>query len=196
MDFDLGLVLKIFFLLNPLASVPILFLAYEQKLDVRAIAFKSALLALVVAMMFIFIGPILFDIYGINTNSFRVAGGIVVLLLGLSMARGGKDYSGTKQDAIVSLIATPLLTGPATMSFLIITAADVGTLVVLANLFVAFLAVAALFLLVAYLMPNINLDYVSFVSRLLGLFLIGLGVEMMAAGVKVLLFAGTGVLPA
>ena len=187
MDFDLGLILKIFVLLNPLASVPILFLAYEQKLDVRAIAFKSALLALGVAMIFIFVGPMLFEIYGISMNSFRVAGGIVVVLLGLSMARGGKDYSGTKQDAIVSLIATPLLTGPATMSFLIITSAELGALIVLANLFIAFLAVAVLFLLVAYLMPNINLEYVSFISRLLGLFLVGLGVEMIAAGAKVLL---------
>ena len=194
-DLDLALILKIFVLLNPLASIPVLFIAYEQKLDIRAVAFKSTLLALVVAMIFIFVGPTLFSIYGISTNSFRVAGGIVVLLLGLSMARGSSDYSKTKQDAIVSLIATPLLTGPATMSFLIISAAEMGALSVLANLFIAFLAVAILFLLVAYMMPNINLDYVSFVSRLLGLFLIGLGVEMMAAGVKVLLFSGTSLMP-
>ena len=187
MDFDLALILKIFVLLNPLASMPVLFVAYEQKLDVRAVAFKSTLLALAVAIIFVLIGPTLFSIYGISIDSFRVAGGIVVLLLGISMARGGRDYSGTKQDAIVSLIATPLLTGPATMSFLIITAAGIGTLPVLANLFVAFLAVGVLFIFVAYLMPNINMSYVSFISRLLGLFLIGLGVEMMAAGAKVLL---------
>ncbi|MCX8175041.1 MAG: hypothetical protein N3E51_02455 [Candidatus Micrarchaeota archaeon] len=193
---DLGMILKISFLLNPLASVPVMFLAYEQHLNVKRVAVASALLALGVAITFVFLGPLLFEIYGISVDAFRVAGGIVVVLLGLSMARGGRDYSGTKQDAIVSLIATPLLTGPATLSFLIIKSTEVGTLPVLANLVAAFALVGAIFIAIAYMIPKINLTYVQFVSRLLGLFLIGLGVEMMAHGIKVLLFSGTSIMPA
>jgi multiple antibiotic resistance protein len=156
-------------------------------MDVVDVALQSALLALGVAVIFTIAGPALFQVYGINIDSFRVAGGLVVLLLGLSMARERRDHSGVPSDAVVSLIATPLLTGPATMSFLIIKAAELGVVPVLANVLVAFLLVGALFLAIAFLIPNINLEYVQFISRLLGLFLIGLGVEMMAAGAKALI---------
>jgi multiple antibiotic resistance protein len=185
---DLQMILKISFLLNPLSSIPVLFVAYHQKLNVKSIAFKSTLLGFVVAIAFVLIGPTLFQIYGIHLSAFRAAGGLVILLLGLSMARENRDYSNEHPDALVSLIATPLLTGPATMSFLILTAAEVGVTAVLSNLIFSFLIVGAFFVIVAYMIPNVNLEYVRFVSRLLGLFLIGLGIEMMVAGLKSLAF--------
>lgn len=181
---DPQMILKISFLLNPLSSIPVLFVAYHQKLNVKSIAFKSTLLGFAVAVAFVLIGPSLFQIYGIDINSFRAAGGLVILLLGLSMAREKRDYSNEHPDALVSLIATPLLTGPATMSFLILTAAEVGVSAVMTNLIFSFLIVGAFFVVVAFMIPNINLEYVRFVSRLLGLFLIGLGLEMMVLGLK------------
>ncbi|HLC47997.1 MAG TPA: MarC family protein [Candidatus Norongarragalinales archaeon] len=185
---DLQLILKISFLLNPLSSIPVLFVAYHQKLNVKQIAFKSTLLGFAVAIAFVLIGPYLFKIYGIDINSFRAAGGLVIMLLGLSMAREKRDYSGEHPDALVSLIATPLLTGPATMSFLILTAAEVGTAIVLANLIFSFLIVGSFFIIIAYMIPRVNLEYVRFVSRLLGLFLIGLGLEMLVMGIKAIAF--------
>lgn len=187
---DFGLIIKIAFLLNPLSSIPVLFLAHKQKLNVRKIAMSASALALLVALVFIFFGPLLFQVYGISIDSFRIAGGLVVLLLGLSMARESKSYTEDKPEALVSLMATPLLTGPATLSFLIITAAEFGAIAVLDSVIVAFLLVGVIFVFIASLIPKINLDYASFISRLLGLFLIGLGVEMMAAGIKALFHLG------
>jgi multiple antibiotic resistance protein len=185
---DLQMILKISFLLNPLSSIPVLFVAYHQKLNVKSIAFKSVLLGFGVAIAFVLIGPYLFNIYGIDINSFRAAGGLVIMLLGLSMAREKRDYSNEHPDALVSLIATPLLTGPATMSFLILTAAEVGVSSVLANLVFSFLIVGSFFVVIAYMIPHVNLEYVRFVSRLLGLFLIALGLEMMVLGLKAIAF--------
>jgi len=189
MILDAELILKIFFLVNPLSSIPLLFLAYKKKMDVRKVAVYSVGLAILVAVLFVFLGPLLFQIYGISIDSFRVAGGVLVFLLGLSMARDqGKSYDHTKPDDLINIIATPLLTGPATLSFLIITTAEVGMGAVLVNIVGAFVLVAFLFLLLAYMLPRINLSYLMFVSRLFGLFLVGLGIEMMVAGLKVLFF--------
>lgn len=188
--FDIELILKIFFLLNPLSSIPLLFIAYKQKMDVRKVAVYSAVLALAVALCFVLLGPLLFQIYGISLDAFRVAGGVLVFLLGLSMARDQEqNYSKMKANNLINIIATPLLTGPAILSFLIIKTAEFGSMPVIANLFGAFLLVAFFFVMLAYLIPRINLSYVMFVSRLFGLFLVGLGIEMMVAGLKVLMFS-------
>lgn len=186
--FDVELILKIFFLLNPLSSIPLLFMAYKQKMNVRKVALYSAILAFAVALAFVLLGPLLFQIYGISIDSFRVGGGVIIFLLGISMAREQESALGVKPDALINIIATPLLTGPATLSFLIITTAEIGSLPVIANLFFAFLLVGSLLVLIAYLLPRINLSYIMFVSRLFGLFLVGLGIEMMVAGLKVLFF--------
>jgi multiple antibiotic resistance protein len=189
MILDAELVLKIFFLLNPLSSIPLLFLAYKKRMNVHRVALYSVGLAILVAVCFVFLGPLLFQIYGISIDSFKVAGGVLVFLLGLSMARDqDHDYDRAKPHDLINIIATPLLTGPATLSFLIVTTAEIGMAAVLANLLGAFVLVAFLFLLLAYFLPRLNLSYLMFISRLFGLFLVALGVEMMVAGLKVLMF--------
>jgi len=190
MILDAELILKIFFLLNPLSSIPLLFLAYKKRMDVRKVALYSVALAILVAVCFVILGPLLFQIYGISLDSFRVAGGVLVFLLGLSMARDqDRDYDKAKPDDLINIIATPLLTGPATLSFLIITTAEIGMGAVLVNLVGAFVLVAFLFLLLTYFLPRVNLSYIMFISRLFGLFLVALGIEMMVAGLKVLMFS-------
>ncbi|VVB54035.1 MarC family integral membrane protein [uncultured archaeon] len=186
MNVDVPMIIKIFFLLNPLASMPLLFVACRKGMDEKKIALEATLLAFLVALMFLFFGPLLFDVFGISLNSFRTAGGIIITLLGLSMARESKDEEGdiSKEESVISLVATPLLTGPATLSYLILTTAEVGITNVFANLLLAFILVGIFFNATARLIPNINLELLKFAGRLLGLFILALGIEMLAAGIK------------
>ncbi len=188
MPVDTTMVLKIFFLLNPLSSVPILFLAYKKKMNVKQVALYATLLAFIVAVVFLFLGPLLFGIFGIGIDSFRAAGGLVTLLLGMSMIRDKKEEEISEEKTLISLIATPLLTGPATLSYLILSNAELGTQEVLTNLILAFFLVGIVFNAFARLIPNINLEFLRFTSRLLGLFIVALGIEMLATGISVIMF--------
>lgn len=185
---DLTMVLKIFFLLNPLSSVPMLFVAYKKRMHVRAIAFQATLLAFAVAIVFFFFGPMLFKVFGIDVPSFRAAGGVVTIMLGMSMIKEKKEEDITEEKTLISLIATPLLTGPATLSYLILTTTEIGMVPVLINLVLAFILVGIVFNAIAMMIPNISLEWTKFTSRLLGLFIVALGIEMLVAGVRVLLF--------
>jgi len=189
---ELPLILRVFILVNPLSSVPVLADAERQEVGAMGVAWRSVALAYGVALAFVLAGPALFALYGISVDSFRAAGGLLVLLLGLSMARDTKDEgstSSTPTDALVSLIATPLLTGPATLSYLIIQAARIGVVAAALNLTVAFVLVALVFMAAAWGIRRVNLTYIQFVSRLLGLFLIALGIEMLVRGTTALVAA-------
>ena len=88
MDFlDFALIAQIFALVNPLSSFPILMSAYENKMNVKKIAISAVLVALIIAVVIVFIGPALFKFFGITVDSFRIAGGLILLLLGIETVR-------------------------------------------------------------------------------------------------------------
>lgn len=187
---DLSLALQIFALLNPLASFPIIMAAYRKKMNVRNIATSAVIVAFVVALVIVFIGPALFNMFSITLDSFRVAGGIVLLLLGINMVRPASHDDKkeiTSMDSTISIIATPMLTGPATISFLTIKAYEIGQWPVLSSLLLAFILVGLVFLLFAFAISKINTKIIDITSRVLGLFLIAVSIEMLATGINALL---------
>ena len=180
-----ALIIQIFVLLNPLSSFPLLLAAYSQKMDVRKIAFISVVTAFFIAVIIALVGPSLFKLFGISLDSFRIAGGIILLLLGLDTIKPKesehKKIGGV--DSLISIIATPLLTGPATISFITIKAYEIGQASLIFNLITAFILVGIVFILFSYSIPKVNTHLVDISSRVLGLFLTAVAIEMIAKGV-------------
>jgi multiple antibiotic resistance protein len=185
MDSNIALIIQIFALINPLASFPFLISAYEKKMNVKIIAVKSVLVAFVLAILITLIGPSLFTIFGITLDSFRIAGGIVLLLLGIDMVRPKEEeHKVGKINSLIAIIATPLLTGPATISFITIKAFELGKMHVLYNVCIAFVLVAIVFILFSFLISKINTTVVDIASRIMGLFLTAVSIEMIASGIQ------------
>jgi len=193
---DFSLIVQIFVLLNPMASFPFLVSAYEHKLNVRSVAVKAVLVALIVALTILFIGPYLFNIFGIGIDSFRIAGGVVLLLLGVEMVRPKKakasDEEKVKVNSIITLIATPMLTGPATISFITLKSYDIGKATMLTNLLLAFLLLGVVFFLFSVFITKINMKIIDITSRVMGLFLTAVAIEMMAKGIEGIIRAYIG----
>ncbi|HLC61246.1 MAG TPA: MarC family protein [Candidatus Nanoarchaeia archaeon] len=186
---DFALIIQLFVLLNPLSSFPFLMAAHRKKMNVKNIAIFSVLTAFVIALLITFVGPFLFEFFGITLSSFRVAGGIVLLLLGLDTIRPKEkeivNVGGV--HSLISIIATPMLTGPATISFITIKAVELSQLAVAANLIPAFILVGVVFISFAYAVPKVNANLINISSRILGLFLTAVSIEMIFTGVKGLL---------
>ncbi len=189
-DVMLDVALQIFFLIDPLTAAPILFLGYKKKYNIKKIAIEATFLAFGVAIAFILIGPLLFRVFGTNITSVKAAGGILIILLGLSMARGfGSDEKTTvtTADALTSLLSTPMLTGPATLTYLAVKTTEIGTVALIGNTAIAFVMVGLVFFGLARMMPNMNMKYIDITSRIFGMFLLALGIEMLAASVKTMM---------
>ena len=80
-------------------------------------------------------------------------------------------------------MATPLLTGPATISFITIKAYEVGKITTLINLLITFGVIAIIFIIFAFFIPKINAKAVNLTSKVLGLFLTAVAIEMIATGI-------------
>ena len=183
--FSIALAIQIFVLLSPLSSFPVLMNAHKQKMNVKRIAYLSVFTGFVIAIAIVYVGPFVFNLFGVSLDSFRIAGGIVLLLLGLSTIRPHEEeyHKAEGVNGLISIIATPLLTGPATISFITIKTYELGALPVLFNVIAAFVLVGLVFVLFAHLIPRINVHLVDISSRVLGLFLTAVAIEMIGKGI-------------
>ncbi|MBN1156100.1 hypothetical protein JXA85_00645 [Candidatus Woesearchaeota archaeon] len=181
-----ALISQMFALLNPLASFPFLMAANKNKLQVRKIAVEAVVTAFVIAIIITFAGQLLFNVFGISIGSLRIAGGIVLLFLGINMVRPKKyEHKEVKEiDSIISIIATPMLTGPAIISFITVKAFEIGKISVLMNLCCAFILVGIIFSIFSMTITRINAKIIDLLSRIMGLFLTAVAIEMIVKGVE------------
>ena len=181
---DPALVAQLFVLINPFSSLTVLLAAHGQGLPVRRLAAGAVLTAFLVAASLALVGPLLLRVFGISLDAFRIAGGIVLLLLGVETVRRREDRQVpvSNLDSLMSILATPTMTGPATITYVTLKTHEIGLGPLLVNLTVAFAAVALVVGVFVLLIPRINARLVNIVSRVVGLFLTAVAIEMMAKG--------------
>lgn len=125
MDFLIGTFLTLFVIIDPPGLVPI-FIGLTQRSDAagrRRIALKSCLISLVVLLSFAFIGDFILDGLKISVPSFRIAGGLLLLLAAINMVMGHTDTPKNEteskgrihDDVAVFPLAIPLIAGPGSL---------------------------------------------------------------------------------
>ena len=177
----------LFIILDPLLSVPI-FSAMTRGQSSAEIH-KQALIAVAVAggLMYLVLifNTAIFNILGLKLPAFQIAGGIILLLLGIQEALGielGHHKERTATAAGV-VIGTPLLCGPGTMTTVMLLSKDYGTLIP----FIAITLVLLATWLILYFSDTIQRilgDVITdIMGKVLGMLLAALAVQIMASGV-------------
>ena len=88
-DFAVNFFVALFALIDPIGNVPLFAAATNgvKSKDSRLIAVYIALFVLGFLTFFYFSGLSLLAFFGISLPAFRIAGGVILFLLGLEMAR-------------------------------------------------------------------------------------------------------------
>ena len=184
--------ITLFVILDPFASIPA-FLTLTKNLDDderRSVAHKAVFLAAILTYVFLFTGQTILNMLGVSLSSFKIAGGIVLGLMGLETVLGFSVHGEKKEDkdSIAVLIATPLLTGPGVITTTILLSQQVGTAVTAVAALVA-LALAFVILHYAPLLRNaLGEKAINVFSKIMGLMLLAIAVEFIRTG----LAAATG----
>lgn len=89
----------------------------------RSIAKDAVIYAAAILLLFALVGDIVIEFFGISIEALEIAGGIILLLMGIEMVRQGAkpdtSNSDIKSMGIVPF-ATPFLAGPGAISLVII----------------------------------------------------------------------------
>src|ERR1700677_4124837 len=119
---------SIFFLVDPFAALPT-FLAVTAGADARRrrkMAWKASVTALVGLSAFAIAGQYIFRMFGITLPAFEIAGGIILLLIGLDMLEAKRSptqesteettEAALKEDAGIVPLGIPMLAGPGSIT--------------------------------------------------------------------------------
>ena len=190
-----------FAIMNPISNLPayMALVADDSQKISRKIAFRSLLIVFVIITVFIFSGDFIFKVFGITIVSFRIAGGILVAVIGYHMINGNHSpsYKGMEQQAVnsdpmsiaISPLAMPLFAGPGTITTAL-SLANGG----LQNQLITVVAFALL-CVITYLLLRSAKQIASFlgenlmkiITKMMGLLLFSIGIQMIIVSVQTMI---------
>ena len=190
-----------FAIMNPISNLPayMALVADDSQKISRKIAFRSLLIAFVIVTVFIFSGDFIFKVFGITIVSFRIAGGILVAVIGYHMINGNHSpsYKGMEQQAVnsdlmsiaISPLAMPLFAGPGTITTAL-SLANGG----LQNQLITVVAFALLCVITYLLLRSakqiagfLGENLMKIITKMMGLLLFSIGIQMIIVSAQTLL---------
>jgi MarC family membrane protein len=199
--------ITLFALLNPIGMLPV-FISYtanERKEVQRLVALFVFLTVMALLLVFLLIGSPILQFFGVSLDSFRIAGGILLLTIGIGIVNGkssdNKEEIVTTEtnnnltqaksiySQIVIPMAMPLLVGPGVIANVILYSNEaskkrdgLGIELILMIALVSFLV----FVILAagkWLQKMIGNIGLNITQRIMGLFVAAIGVQFMVTGV-------------
>ena len=206
MTIDIKPLVTLLAIVNPLAIVPF-YIHYTQNFSREQrhrTIWISSFSAFVVIATSALLGVQILEFFSISLASFQVGGGLLLLISAMNMLNAqpaeakptthemedGAEKAAMGASIAVVPLTIPLLTGPATMSTVVIYADKAKTFLPLMTLvgygMVVGLATALCFALARPIARVLGKTGINVMTRLMGLILAALAVEVMAGGLHIL----------
>lgn len=190
----------LFAILDPIGIIPLIILftanmAAAQRVRVGRLASLAVCAILLAALL---VGEPLLAFFGISINSFRVAGGILLMLMSIKMLLGefspaarGRNETGAEDTTLANAIvplSTPLLAGPGSISAVILDAHKGSGMehYLVMGVVIALLSATVwlTFLLAPWAERRLGKIGINVFTRLMGLVLAAIAVEFAASGLR------------
>ncbi|GAB6100882.1 MarC family protein [Thermococcus atlanticus] len=155
--------------------------------DIKTLIVRANMIGFILLVLFALTGKIILqEIFHIDLNALRVAGGFVLFKIGLEALESGGMVTLKKEKNILALaavpVATPLIAGPAAITTAITLTAEYGMAVSTAAIFIAILLTAMVMAAALYAMKNVRKTTLGVFIRIIGLFTMAIGAQMMVQG--------------
>lgn len=207
LDYFINAFATLFVTIDPVGLAP-MFLAVTagmSRADRRKVAVRATLTAAGILLIFYASGQTVLNVLGISVSAFRVAGGILLFLIAIEMIFGKRQerkaetaekavesqgHHGTVNEIAIFPLAIPLISGPATISAIILLSSQAPDTVAYAGLggviAIILLSCMGAFLLADRLERLLGETAQLVITRLLGVLLAALSVQFVADGVLTL----------
>lgn len=201
-----------FTLTNPLGTMPV-FLSMTKGIDneQRArIVKRVTIVSFVILISFTVCGQVLFSLFGISTNGFRIAAGFIIMKIGFDMLQAKYSHTKLKDDEVkvyandisITPLSIPMLCGPGAIANGIMLMENAATWEMKATLIGSIAIIYLLTYLIlrasTRLVPILGETGNNVMMRLMGLILMVIAVECFVGGLKPIMVdiikAGNGLL--
>ena len=193
----------VFFVVDPFAAVPLFIAMTHGDSDEkrRRTARRACITLGIVLLVFGFAGEYIFRLFGVTLPAFRIAGGILLLLMAIDMVRAEPSRTRSspeetkegadKPDVAIIPLAIPMLAGPGAMASVMVLAAEAKDwryqLVIAGAVMVTAIGSYLILRATRLLERVLRQTGLNILNRLMGMVLCAIAVQFIMAGVGELL---------
>lgn len=185
----LGLIVTLFIVIDPFGNIPIFTNVLQNVSEERRqkILVRELLIALVVMLVFLFIGKNVMDFLELKPATLRVSGGVVLFVIALGMIFPAKSMLGEsdEDEPFIVPLAVPLMAGPSALALIMLFSVkyqgQLGALTL--AVFSAWLVCAVVLFFSTALMKRLGRKGMRAIERLMGMVLIMIAVQMLLEGI-------------
>ena len=186
-----------FVVIDPIGTIAIfLSILPNIKGNKRNIALESVLYAFLILVFFMLLGRIILNHLNISLYAFKIAGGIILLLIAIEMLLNKRvkrraQVMKDEKPAVTAIfpLAVPLLAGPAAITSVIVSSSNIKSnlniyIINIFALFLVLLITLATFLLAIKYEKYINTKFLEVLSRIISILLCALSIQFILDGLS------------
>jgi multiple antibiotic resistance protein len=185
----LSIAFTLFLLMDPIGNIPF-YISFLKGLDPkrqRVVICRELIIALLIIILFNFVGDGLMKFLKVENDTIQMAGGIILFLLCLKMIfpppHDPNEAIPHDTEPFIVPLAVPLVAGPAVLAAVMIYAKqESNSLIMVGAIMIAWLASLIILLGSSYLKQILGWRGILALERLMGLVLILISVQMFLSG--------------
>ncbi len=183
---------KFFFLFTPFFALT-MFLSLTQShtpSQRRSVALRASLSVALLCLFLFFFGNIVFKIFGITLDAFRVGAGVLLFLSAIKLVQTDPAVSSSDSDSDIAVVplAIPVVVGPATIGALLVLGGEIPSTQQRAMsciaLILAVISLMVIFLLSSAIERAIGKRGIEILSKITGLVLAALAAQLILTGIQ------------
>jgi multiple antibiotic resistance protein len=193
-DYFISIFLKFFFLLTPFFAITV-FLVMTADMTItqrRFTALKTTGAMIVICLVLYYFGNMIFRIFGITLDSFRIGAGSILFITSIGLVRGSSNKAALEgeSDSDISVVpmAIPFIVGPGTIGALLVMGAETvkdWQHIIGSSALVLAIAVTGLLLYIAgFIEKMIGKQGLNVMSKISGLILASLAAQIVFTGIR------------
>jgi multiple antibiotic resistance protein len=198
-QFALVTLTSVLFIVDPIAVIPTyLVITHDETADQRAMtARRACIAATLILVVFALGGSLIFELFGITIDAFRIAGGLILWVVAMDMLHGQRRSQESspeiaegrvKEDVAVTPLAMPMLAGPGAISTVMVLAGQSRTVPekhvlhgsILITMFISWIVLRA----GERLALRMGQTGIRVMTRIMGLLLAAIAVQFVLTGVR------------
>ncbi|NGX56259.1 MAG: hypothetical protein K1060chlam5_00497 [Candidatus Anoxychlamydiales bacterium] len=183
----LSVAFSIFIVMDSFGNLPI-FISLLKNLPEhkqKYIVFRELIIALIIIVLFYFIGGAILDFLKISEFSIQIAGGIILFLLSLNMLfPGSKEEKFPKSmEPFIVPLAIPLLAGPAVLTTVMLYANQQNISIMIPAIIIAWFFSLIVLISSSFIAKTLKDKGILALERLMGFILIMIATQMFLNGI-------------
>ena len=188
--FDVNEMLKativLFAVVDIIGSIPTVLKIKELSGEIHA--FQASIVALGIMIGFLIFGESILKLFGVNIESFAVAGSILLFALSFEMILGIKLFNdhGTGKTASFVPLAFPIIAGAGTMTTLISLRAEYEYINIVLAIFINIIIVYTVLRLSRKIEHLLGEGGIAILKKVFGIILLAIAVKLFTGNVKIL----------